>query len=66
MQRVKKSFVQICTLFVLATKMDENYTDKEKLIFLKVLSDFFDKKESNLKTVFKEAEKKESQFNQIL
>ena len=66
MQRVKKNFAQICTLFVLATKMDENYTDKEKLIFLKALSDFFDKKESNLKTVFKEAEKKESWFNQIL
>ena len=46
--------------------MDENYTDKEKLIFLKALSDFFDKKGSNLKTVFKEAEKKESWFNQIL
>ena len=38
--------------------MDENYTGKEKLIFLKALSDFFDKKENNLKTFFKEAEKK--------
>ena len=46
--------------------MDENYTDKEKLIFLKALSDFFDKKESNLEIVLKEAEKKESQSNQIL
>ena len=46
--------------------MDENYTDKEKSIILKALSEISDKKESDLKIVLEEAEKKESQSNQIL
>ena len=56
--RVKKNLIIICTLFVLIAKINENYINKEKLIFLKALSDIFDKKESNLKIVFKEAKKK--------
>ena len=56
--RVKKNLIIICTLFVLVAKINENYTNKEKLIFLKALSNIFDKKESNLKIVFKEAKKK--------
>ena len=59
----KKNLVLICALFVYSTKMDENYTDKEKLIILKALSEISDKKESELKIVLKEAEKKESQSN---
>ena len=62
----KKNFVLICALLVYAAKMDENYTDKEKSIILKALSEISDKKESDLKIVLKEAEKKESQSNQIL
>ena len=62
----EKNFVLICALFVHAAKMDENYTDKEKSIILKALSDISDKKETDLKIVLKEAEKKESQSNQIL
>ena len=58
MQRLKKNFILICTLFVLVTKIAENYTNKEKLIFLKALLDIFNKRESNLKIVFKEAKKK--------
>ena len=34
----KKNLVLICALFVYATKMDENYTDKEKSVILKTLS----------------------------
>ena len=64
--RSEKNLVLICALFVHAAKLDENYTEKEKSIILKALSEISDKKESNLKTVFKEAEKKESWFNQIL
>ena len=33
----EKKLVLICALFVHAAKMDENYTDKEKLIILKAL-----------------------------
>jgi uncharacterized tellurite resistance protein B-like protein len=62
----EKNLVLICALFVHAAKMDENYTDKEKSIILKALSDISNKKESNLEIVLKEAEKKESQSNQIL
>ena len=43
--------------------MDENYSDKEKSVILKTLSEISDKKKSYLKTVFKEAEKKESYSN---
>ena len=46
--------------------MDENYTDKEKSIILKALSEISDKKESDLKIVLEEAERKENQSNQIL
>mgnify|MGYP003714035933 CR=1 FL=1 len=56
----EKNLVLICALFVHAAKMDENYTDKEKSIILKALSDISNKKESNLEIVLKEAEKKES------
>ena len=62
----EKNLILICALFVHAAKMDENYTDKEKSIILKALSEISDKKESELKIVLKDAEKKESQSNQIL
>ena len=62
----EKNLVLICALFVHAAKMDENYTDNEKSIILKALSEISDKKESDLKIVLEEAEKKESQSNQIL
>ena len=43
--------------------MDENYTDKEKSVILKALSEISDKKKSYLKIIFKKAEKKESYSN---
>lgn len=43
--------------------MDENYTDKEKSVILKALSEISDKKKNYLKIIFKEAEKKESYSN---
>ena len=62
----EKRLVLICALFIHAAKMDENYTDKEKSIILKSLSDISDNKEINLKFILEEAEKKENQSNQIL
>ena len=62
----EKNLVLICALFVHAAKMDENYTDKEKSIILKALSDISEKRESDLKIVLKAAEEKESESNQIL
>ena len=62
----EKNLVLICALFVHAAKMDENYTNKEKSIILKALSELSDKKENDLKAILEEAERKESQSNQIL
>ena len=62
----EKNLVLICALFVHAAKMDENYTNKEKLIILKALSEISDKKKNDLQIILEEAEKKESQSNQIL
>ena len=62
----EKNLILICALFVHAAKMDENYTIKEKSIILKALSEISDEKESDLKIVLEEAEKKEDQSNQIL
>ena len=62
----EKNLVLICALFVHAAKMDENYTDKEKLIILKALSEISDKNRSDLKNILKEAEIKENKSNQIL
>ena len=58
--------ILICALFVHAAKMDENYTDKEKLIITKALLEISDKKEIDFQIILEEAEKKESQSNQIL
>ena len=62
----KKNFVLICALLVYAAKMDENYTDKEKSIILRALSEISDKNESELKIILEKAEKKENQSNHIL
>ena len=62
----EKNLILICALFVHAAKMDENYTDKEKSIILKALSEISNKKESDLKIILEEAERKENQSNQIL
>jgi hypothetical protein len=40
-----------------------NYIDKDKLIILKALLEIANKKENNLKIVYKEAEKKEIKSN---
>ena len=65
-EKNEKRLVLICALFVHAAKMDENYTNKEKSIILKALSDISDKKEIDFKMILEEAEKKENQSNQIL
>ena len=62
----EKDLVLICALFVHAAKMDENYTENEKVIILKALSEISNKEESELKVILTEAEKKESQSHQIL
>ena len=62
----KKNLVLICALFVHAAKMDENYTNKEKLIILKALTEISGENENDLKIILTEAETKEAQSVQIL
>ena len=65
-QKTEKNLVLICSLLVHAAKMDENYTDKEKAIILKAISEISNKNEVELKNIIEEAEKKEKQSIQIL
>ena len=62
----EENLVLIGALFVHAAKMDENYTDKEKAIILKALTDISDKKSNDLNDILKVAERKESESNHIL
>ena len=62
----KKNLVLICALFVHAAKMDENYTNKEKSIILKALTEISGENENDLKIILTEAETKEAQSVQIL
>ena len=47
--------VLVAALLIHAAKMDENYTDKEKSIILKALSEISDEKENNLNIILEEA-----------
>ena len=62
----KESIILICALFIHAAKMDENYTEKEKKIILKALSEISNGNENDLEIIIDQAEKKEKQSNQIL
>ena len=62
----KESIILIGALFIHAAKMDENYTEKEKKIILKALSEISNGNENDLDIIIDQAEKKEKQSNQIL
>jgi len=62
----KESIILIGALFIHAAKMDENYTEKEKKIILKALSEISNGNENDLEIIIDQAEKKEKQSNQIL
>ena len=62
----KENAVLISALFVHAARMDENYTEKEKKIIFKAMSEIFNCQEEELNTLIDQAEKKEMQSNQIL
>ena len=59
--------ILVCSLLVHAAKMDENYTEKEKSIILKSLSEIYkNKKKDEIEKILKQAEIKEAESNQIL
>ena len=60
-----QEIVQIAALLVHAAKIDENYSNKEKEIIKRTLSELF-LEEKNIEEILKKAENIESQSNQIL
>ena len=60
-----QEILQIAALLVYAAKIDENYSNKEKEIIKKTLSELF-LEEKNIEEILKKAENIESQSNQIL
>ena len=63
---VNKNLILVCSLFIHAAKMDQNYTDKEKQIILKAMSDLYPNTNNNFNLILSEAEEKEKESNQIL
>ena len=60
-----EDYIDICALLIHAAKIDENYSEKEK----KIIKDFLNKFQSNVDTqkkILDEAEKLESDSNQLL
>ena len=62
----KKNLILVCALLIHAAKLDENYTEKEKQIIMKTLTEISNKKNDEIAILFEEAEKKENESNQIL
>tara|TARA_A100000164_G_C21631657_1_gene641533 strand:+ start:326 stop:748 length:423 start_codon:yes stop_codon:yes gene_type:complete len=59
------SLIAVCSLLIHSSKIDENYTEKEKNIIIKALIEMGANKE-NLEDIITEAEKKEQDSNHIL
>ena len=57
--------IKICALLVHAAKIDENYSDDEKIIIKKTLISIAENKE-DVDDILEKAEKKEADSNQIL
>ena len=61
----EESFIEIACLLIHASKIDQNYTEKEKEIVKKTLLNL-DTSPNEIEKIIKEAEKIESDSNQIL
>ena len=60
-----EELIRICALLVHAAKIDENYSDNEKIIIKKTLISIT-KKKVDIDDILEKAEKKEADSNQIL
>ena len=58
-------YIKIAALLIHAAKIDENYTEKEKIIVIKALINL-GLKEDNVNEIIKKAEEIEKESNQIL
>ena len=61
----KKTFIEVACLLIHASKIDENYTEKEKAIISEALM-LLGSNEKDLNFILEEAEKIEQDSNQIL
>ena len=60
----KKNIVGIAALLVHAAKIDEQYTDQEKILIKEFIKSYL--KDSDIDVVFREAEEVEKNSNQLL
>tara|TARA_Y100000590_G_scaffold463527_1_gene630508 strand:+ start:1116 stop:1544 length:429 start_codon:yes stop_codon:yes gene_type:complete len=58
--------VKIASLLIHAAKIDENFTDKEKEIILKIIMNLNKIPKDKAENIFNEAQKKEQESNQII
>ena len=58
--------ILVCSLFIHAAKMDQEYTEKESKIIKKAMLELYPDNSNEIDIVMSEAEKKEKQSNQIL
>tara|TARA_Y100001970_G_scaffold269664_1_gene362467 strand:+ start:644 stop:1078 length:435 start_codon:yes stop_codon:yes gene_type:complete len=61
----EEKLIKVASLLVHAARIDDNYSEKEKLIILNFLKSYNNEKE-NLENIIKKAEEDEKKSNQIL
>ena len=65
-ENIESNNILIAALLIHAAKIDENYTDKEKEIIKKAMTNLFEITLSEAEVLIKKAEKKEQEANQII
>ena len=65
-ENIESNNILIAALLIHAAKIDENYTDKEKEIIKKAITNLFEITLSEAGVLIKKAEKKEQESNQII
>ena len=65
-ENIESNNILIAALLIHAAKIDENYTDKEKKIIKKAMTNLFEITLSEAEVLIKKAEKKEQESNQII
>ena len=59
-------FLKTASLLIHAAKIDENYTEEEKTMIKKAIKNLSSLNENEIEEIFKQAEKKEKESNQII
>ena len=63
---VNKKIILVAALLIHAAKIDENYTEEEKTMIKKAIKNLSSLNENEIEEIFKQAEKKEKESNQII